>query len=30
MAEDPGVHLLDNSGPLHDTVERLLVCIHRA
>jgi ribose 1,5-bisphosphokinase len=29
MAEDPGVHLLDNSGPLHDTVERLLVCIHR-
>ena len=27
LAEDPAVHLLDNSGPLEQTVERLLVCI---
>ncbi|VVO88777.1 Ribose 1,5-bisphosphate phosphokinase PhnN [Pseudomonas fluorescens] len=27
LAEDPAVHVLDNSGPLEQTVERLLVCI---
>lgn len=27
LAEDPAVHVLDNSGPLEQTVERLLLCI---
>jgi ribose 1,5-bisphosphokinase len=27
LAEDPTVHVLDNSGPLEHTVERLLACL---
>ena len=27
LAEDPNVHVLDNSGPLEHTVERLLACL---
>ena len=27
LADDPSVHVLDNSGPLERTVERLLACI---
>ncbi|MCY1463307.1 Ribose 1,5-bisphosphate phosphokinase PhnN [compost metagenome] len=27
LAEDPTVHVLDNSGPLEQTVEQLLACL---